>query len=446
MTPISLSRSLARFAVDLSFQDLPEEVVERCKVSILNVFSPCFAGRDLPWSRTAVEIARKGHGPSTILVYGDRGEPADAALANAVMAHSILLEDFAPGLGHPGISVVPAALAVAEETGVSGADLITAVVAGYEVLMRVGLGLRGKLHAGFGESSVLGTFGAAVSVGKLLKLNEDQMMSSIGYAATFASGTLEHWIHGSMEGMFQAGMSARNGVFLANLAGKGAVAAETALEGLHGFYRAFTGNNECSLKDAIADMGSKFYIMQTLIKQYPSCGANQATLNLGLSLHEQYQVQAKNIERVIERVSPWIVSGPGNNSTGPFTDQFQAQMSTQFCLAAALLGKSVKSASIFARHYDDPEILEVVRKIELVPEEGRDWLNPRIEVLAKNGRHYFVEENRLAKFIPDRETAEKSFQANTADQLSKEKASEIINAVMNLDKLDVINKLTTLLG
>ena len=443
MEQVSLSRTLARFIADLSYEDLPPQVIERSKTCILDALSSCFAGRDLPWSQIAVKLVEKNKGGSTIFSYEAKVAAVDAALANAVLSHSILMEDYVPDAGHPSILVVPVAIAVAEEEGLPGTDVITAIVLGYDVLCRVSLGLAGKTPPAFRAVPILGPFGAVVAAGKLLKLNENQLANALGYAANFASGLRESWSYGSMEGMFHAGIAAHNGILLTNLAKMGATAAETALEGKHGFYMAFTGGTG-DMNAVTADLGKRFLIMELLAKLYPADFYHQIPIDLAITLKDK--IEAEDIEKIVDRVSPKIKSAPGNDFAGPFANQFQAQLSGQFCLAAALLSKLVRSPTLYTQHYNDPEILEVAKKVELVAEEGRERFKPRVEVFLKDGRWYAAEEDRLFKFIPTREMIEEKFMTLASDFLGKRKAAEVIDTVMNLDKLDNINKLTQKLG
>ncbi len=441
MEQVSLSRALARFIAGLSYKDLPPQVIERGKTRILDALSSCFAGRDLPWSQIAAKLVENSKGRSTILGYEAKVAAIDAALANAVLSHSILMEDYALGAGHPGPVVVPVALAVAEEEGLPGTDVITAIVLGYDVLCRVGLGLGDKTRPGFRAVPVLGPFGAVVTAGKLLKLNEDQLANAIGYAANFASGISENWSYGSMEGMFHAGIAARNGILLTTLVRMGATAAETALEGKHGFYMAFSGSTG-DMNAVTAELGKRFLIMELMAKPCPACVNHQIPIDLALMLKEQYEIEAEDVEKIVDRVSPKIKFAAGDDFAGPFVNQFQAQMSAKFCLAAAFLGKPVRSPTLYTQHYDDSKILALAKKVELVAEEGRERFKPRVEVFMKDGRQYTTEEDRLFKFIPTREMMEEKFMTLASDFLGKEKAAEVIDTVMNLDKLDNINKLT----
>lgn len=441
MQQVSLTRALARLIVGFSYKDLPPQVSERGKTRILDALGSSFAGRDLPWSQIAVKLVENSKGESTVFGYRRKAAAMDAALANAVLSHSILTEDYAPGGVHPSTVVVPVALAVAEEEGLSGTDVITAIVLGYDMICRVGLGVGGKTRPGFRPTSVLGPFGAVAAAGKLLKLSEGQLANALGYAANFASGMMECWSHGSMEAMFHAGIAARNGILVTTLAKIGAIAAETALEGRNGFYMVFSGSTS-NVNAVTADFGKRFLIMEVLAKQYPACAMHQTLIDIALTLNERYKIEAEDIDRIVERVSPQIKSEVWNNFAGPFANQFQAQMSAKFCLAAALLRKMVSSPTLYTQHYDDPEILALAKKVELVAEEGREDLKPRIEVLMKDGRKYATEEDGLDKFVPTREMMEEKFMRLASDFLGKERAAEVVNTVINLDALDNINTLT----
>jgi 2-methylcitrate dehydratase PrpD len=298
-----------------------------------------------------------------------------------------------------------------------------------------------RLHAGFRGLPVFDPFGAAVAAGKLLGLDEDGMTSAMGYAANFASGFREGWSQGTMEGMFHAGLSARNGIFLAALSRAGGTAAETALDGEFGFFRAFTGSAG-DIEAVIGGLGNKYLITEVLTKRYPADFYHQVPLHLSLRLRERYTITAWDIEKIVLRVAPKMKLLPGNDLSGPFANQFQAQLSGQFCLAAAFLGRSVKSPALFARHYDDTEISALAEKVEMIAEENRDKFHPEIEVIMKDGKRYTADEDVLSEFIPTRKLMEEKFMSLAVDFLGESKAAEVMDMVMSLEKLNNISRLT----
>lgn len=210
---------------------------------------------------------------------------------------------------HPGPCIVPAALATAELAGKSGKELVTALVAGYEVEARIASDFIPSTQArGFRCSPVYGALGAAVATGKLLDLTEDQLVTALALACTFAAGTTEGPRSGGQEMLFHEPNATRNGIMAALLAQEHVYGSETALEGEAGFYHAFVGNNrgelsyvftgpqQTSLNKVVEALGSRWELLHVTPKIYPTAGYNsqphtwhtrcrQHPLHRGLYLH-----------------------------------------------------------------------------------------------------------------------------------------------------------------
>jgi len=444
----SAAKTLATFIHDLSYHDLPEGVKELAKTRILDTLASAFAGRDLPHSRIAVEAVKSSQGDSTVFGHGLKVAARDAALANGVLAHSIFYEDMILRAPHPSTMVIPAVVAVGEQERASGPETLVAIVLGYELLGRVFRalgGLTGFAMPGFRPGTIVGTFGAAAAAGRLMKLSQEQLVHTLGFAAALTPGTpSECWWGGTMEGMFQAGMSAQTGILAAHLARAGATAAPQALGGKHGFFRCWSGAaGKAEL--ATEDLGKTFLIMRTVVKPFPACGANQLPIQAALPL-AQRNLRAKDIARVIEKLPPGATSYAGNDFPGAFTSHFQAGMSLQFCAAATILGRPVTSFRFYAEHYDDPEVAELAAKVELVCEEGRT--KPRFEVHTQDGKVYASEEETpdRTNHTPTRKNMEEKFRALASGFLGTERTEELIDLVMNLEKLDDLRKLTARVG
>lgn len=173
---------------------------ERVKLCVMHAFACALAGQDLPWSRAAREVGASdasSHGAATLLGRPDRVAADNAVFANAVSAQSTLAEDLhPPSLTHPGSMVVPAALAAAEITDVSGAQFLSAVMVGYDVLCGVGTALTTPsfVAAGFRPSGVCGSLGAAAAAAALFGLDETSAASAMAIAGSI-SGGLREWAH-----------------------------------------------------------------------------------------------------------------------------------------------------------------------------------------------------------------------------------------------------------
>jgi len=437
----SIGRDLARFIYNLSFSELPNEVVDRAKNLILDALSTAIAGRDQPYPQIGLGLIKDNKGNATIFTYDLRVPAVDAAFVNAIMVNSIGQDDMLY-LFHAGQVVLPTAIAIAEQESSSGAEVITALVAGYDIMARIYLGAPSIIPR-FRGVPVFGPFGAAAVTGKLLKLNEDQLTNAIGYAANFSSGLCECWEAGTMEAKFHCGVASRNGIIAATLAKGGATAAENSLEGKSGFYQAFAGTTG-GLDAATSNLGKRFFIMDTTYKPYPVCGSNQVPVALAESLVKQHNIKGKDIGEIAEIVPDWVASYPGLNYAGPFTTRFQATMSVQFCAAATFLGKPVALISFYDNNYNDPEVAELAKKVKVIGEK-RD--TTRIEVTLQNGRQYSIEgaAGELLPseiLVPTTDRIKVKFGSLTSDFLGKEKADKIIDIVLNLDKIDNIGEFT----
>lgn len=432
----SISRDLARFAYNLSFADLPNEITSRAKGCILDGLATAIAGRDLPVPRVALDLVKNSKGKATIFTH-DLSVPAiDAAFVNALLINGMSQDDFAYK-SHPGAITIPAAIAIAEEEGSSGADVITSVVIGYDIMGRIYLGGPTMLPS-FRATGVTGTIGAAATAGKLLKLNESQLTNTLGCAAVFSSGFGEGFLSGTMEAKLNVGMSSRNGVTAAVLAKKGATASEKSLEGESGFYQAFARTTE-GLNAATADLGKRFLLNDVIYKEYPACIFLQTPISLALSLVEQNNIKGNAVDKVIVTVPESTFHNPGFRNAGPFTTHLQAAVSARFCIAAALLAKPVTAYSFFD-NYNEPEVLELAERIDLIGEKGGDKVS--IEVLMRDGKQYGIEGIEGETLVPTTDKIKAKFERLASGFLGEKKTAKVIDIVLNLDQVDKIQELT----
>src|SRR5579864_8598679 len=214
---------LAEYAAGLRYDDLPAEVVACAKDCIIDTVAACICGSALPWSRIVVDYAERTGpgGRSRILGCGTAVQAPAAALANGALAHAFELDSLTrPGAGaHPGATVLPPALAVAQEQGASGKQLIAAVVAGNEVMIRIGRATGHTNEArGFHAPGTTGPFGAAVACGSLLGLDAIKMTNALGIAGSLAGGLLEFAKgNGGMVKRLHLGRASEAGVMAASL-------------------------------------------------------------------------------------------------------------------------------------------------------------------------------------------------------------------------------------
>ena len=237
------ARALAAFAAQADIRRMPGAVVRTAQACLLYAVAVGIAARSAPM---ATMIARaleleygKAPGPVTRMLDGRAVTTGAGAYANAVLLHGRVQEDAHPA-GHVGVVVVPAALAMAQAQRVSGPDLLAAIVAGYEVALRIGRDHVSDSSArGFRSTPLYGVFGAAAAAGRLAGLDDDRMTDAICLAANFAGGLREFVTAGTDEFPLHAGMAASNGIHAVQCATAGIHAARSTLEGDAGFMRAF---------------------------------------------------------------------------------------------------------------------------------------------------------------------------------------------------------------
>jgi 2-methylcitrate dehydratase PrpD len=216
-------------------------------------------------------------------VFGDSKTwtPAVAALLNGALGHSLDFDDtHADSSLHASAPVVPAAFAVGELTGASGRDVLTAIVAGYEVCCRLGNALDPTSHyaRGFHPTATAGTYGAAAAAAKLFGLSKDQIVAAFGVSGSQAAGSLQFLVNGAWNKRYQVGAAAMNGVIAATLARNDFVGAIESVEGKHGLLVGYS--DDAHPDKAVAGLGKIYETMKIGVKPYPSCRYTHAILNV----------------------------------------------------------------------------------------------------------------------------------------------------------------------
>ncbi|WP_295046159.1 MmgE/PrpD family protein [uncultured Paracoccus sp.] len=299
-----ITRTLADFSTLTDTGAIPADVVGRAAAlmtdfagSVIRAASDSDSGPAILSMLDRLGLA--GDGPCTVLGLSRRFGPGAAALLNGAFGHSLDFDDtHADSSLHPSAPVIPAALAAAEITDASGADLLAAIVVGFEVCCRIGMALDPTAHyaRGFHPTATAGTFGAAAAAGRLLGLTPDQMVSAFGVAASQASGSLQFLQNGAWNKRYQVGEAAMKGLIAATLASEGFVGAADALEGTHGFLKGYSDGVVADR--ATAGLGTVWETLRIGVKPYPACRYTHAAVDGLLRLQDQHGWSAEEIDHV----------------------------------------------------------------------------------------------------------------------------------------------------
>jgi 2-methylcitrate dehydratase PrpD len=369
---------LAEFCADLRWDDLPAVARARAAELVLDLLGVAARGRDADSSRAVEAFVRT--------------QPAGAAWTALLMgacAHATEMDDVTTESSlHPGAAVIPAALALGRETGASGRAALEAIVAGYEVTMRVGnaLGAAASYARGFHPTGVAGAFGAAAACAKLLGAD---IASALGIAGTMASGSLAYLDDGSWTKRLNPAWAAHSGVVAARLAASGFNGPRSAIEvALRGYSDA--PRPERLLEGVSLD---DLQVMRVSIKPYGCCRYAHGIIDAVLALRAEHRIAPRDVERMRLGVlsGGWsLVADPPERVLDP-RSVVDAQFSAPYAAAVALARGRAGLAEFGEAALADPEVRMLLGRIECVRDASLDREYPRrwpaaVEIALRDGR------------------------------------------------------------
>ena len=424
---------LAEYAAALRYEDLPAPVVRQAKECITDTVAAGICGSALPWSRIVIDYAERTGpgGRSHILGRGSAVQAPAAALANGALAHAFELDSLTrPGAGaHPGATVLPPALAIAQEKGADGRALIAAFVAGNEVMIRIGRATGHTNEArGFHAPGTTGPFGAAVAAGHLLGLDAGAMTNALGIAGSLCGGLLEFARgDGGMVKRLHLGRASEAGVLAASLAAGGFTGPRTVIEGQFGFLRVFcTAWDEAELTRGL---GEEFVVSSTVLKRYPCHATAHAAVKAVRELQAEHGFAGATVEAITVTGTERMVER--HNILEP-ADLMLAQYSIPFSVALALSREARDPESWDETALGDPQIRSLARRVRLVPEPsgGHDATGSAVTITLADGRR--LECRAESGMLEPGELADK-FQRLTRAALGEQGAAALYDRLQRLE-------------
>jgi 2-methylcitrate dehydratase PrpD len=382
---------LAAFAAKLRYEDLPAPVVQRAKDCVCDTVGAIVFGAELPWSKMIIAYARKNsaNGRSSIIgTGGSLASPGAAALANGAMTHAFELDNLTkPDTGsHPGATVFTAALAIAQDRGLSGRDLITAFVAACEVMFRIGHATKHSNEArGFHAPGTTGPFGAAVAAGWLIGLDAGRMANALGVAGSCAGGLLEFAAagNGAMVKRLHMGRAAEGGILAASLAADGFTGPTSVLEGHYGFLRVFC--NDWDLPELTRGLGETWFTNDIMFKRYACHITAHNPVDAILDLRREHNFSGADVAAITIGGNERMATT--NNIPAP-GDVMLAQYSIPFSVALAVYRNPIDPRSFDDAAVRDRAILDLASrtKMEIAAGQDRRDLAATVRVRLKDGR------------------------------------------------------------
>ena len=451
----AVTRPLAAFASELAFAELTPPLVQKLKVAILDAVGCGLHGASLPWAQIVNRWVAAQGGPKEATLWNQRfqGPCAGVALGLGVMIHSFDFDDYHNAKIHPGAAVIPAALTVGEALNASGPEVLTAVAAGYEVMIRVSLatGPNASRLKGWHLTGTTGTFGAAAAAGNLLKLPVDDMASALGLAGTQSAGLWAFLADGAMSKRFHPGRASQSGVMAAFLARDGFRGPTQILEAADGGFCRAT-SDAVDLSRAVDRLGATFFSADVNIKPYACCASSHSAVDALLDLKRRHGFAAAQVATVCVKTARGVQVQCGFDYRP--AGAVRAQMSLQYIVAVALLEDAALLDQFAEAKLADPAVLDLARRVSIEVDPDIDRLYPeryanRVEIALLDGRRF---ETRVdfargsgEHPLSFAEVAAK-FKSLAAGAVSAERADRIIDAVASMDALKEISGLARLLA
>lgn len=391
---LSATEKVCNFIAAARYEDLPAEAIKTAKMAILDTLGVTIAGVATTTGQIACDVAKEtgGRAASTLIGAGTKTDPANAAFVNGTTGHALDYDDVSwTMIGHPSVAVLPAVLALAEERGLSGRDVLLAYIVGFEIAAKLGAAMNPRHYEqGWHATGTLGTMGAVAAAARIAGLNAKQTRFALGIASSSASGIRQNF--GTDTKPFHAGNAARAGVLAVQLAARGFNSDANILDEQWGFFNVFA-NPGTYRKEAIADrVGAPWDIVEpgVLLKMYPSCVSTHTSIDAMLKLVNTHDIKPDQVESVDAGVVYLTTKILIHNRP---TQALEGKFSMPYCMARCILNRGVYLSHFNDAAIMDPEAQAMLRKVtmRIEPAVSDSWRAglPRpaiITVKLKNGQ------------------------------------------------------------
>lgn len=449
--------TLADHVVNTDFESLPDKVVERTKLFLLDSLGVAMPGSGAPGVGPVAELMAEigGKPQSTVLCYGHRLPAMNAALVNSMMMHALDLDDLHDdAIVHPGCCQFPVALAVAEESApIDGKKLITAVALGVDISIRLALGLISGM--GFIRSGICGIFGAVATAAKLRGCSRDQVVDAMGIAFSQTAGNAQVLLDGALVKRMQPAFMARNGIFSVYLAERGIEGTKNTLEGKFGFLELYKRGEVFPAK-ITENLGKVFETVNVDIKPFPGGRYIHGPVELGISLSKKHDLKPEQIAEItiyLPKMAYDYVGRPYDPTLG------NPQVMAQFCAVYAGVAGIVRR-DFFIGEFDekvikDPVIAQLAGRtkvlvdesvksptaktpvtMEIKTKDGKVY-KEKVQYLKGNPKNFLTKDEIIAKF--------RKCVALSAFKIPESNLSKILSLSEKLEEVADVGKIPRLL-
>jgi len=435
----------------MHYEDLPDEVIYQAKLCLLDFLGVALAGSNVGLAPLLTNLICRAGGTEEATVIGeDTKVPVfQAALLNAVKGHTLDLDDgHRYANAHPAAAIIPAALAVTEMEDVSARDMIVAIVAGYEVFIRIARAINpSHLKRGFHTTGTVGPIGAAAACCKPLGLHKKEIANALSIAGLQGAGLLEVLSSGQMMKPLHPGKAAQAGVLAALMARAGAEGPKEILEGDKGYFSTFSDAVDTS--KLFEGLGADFAIQGVYFKIHAACRHIHPSLDALLSIMNSNEISLEDIEEI--RVNTYPVAFELTGKQQEVASELGAKFSMRTSIALALLHGNAGIDVYSQECVKDPAVKRIAERTWVAPDEWREKSYPakrgaKVTVTTKRGT--YRNEIEIPRGDPENpfgpEELRDKFRSNAAKLLPRKVALRLEDLIMG-DKAYAVRDMMGLL-
>lgn len=387
-----ISEQCADYIRNLKYESLSPDIVRLAKMCFLDFVGCTIAGSTTQEGKIITDFVHEQgqSGVATVLGKGYRTSHLYSALANGYNCHIHECDDVhKKSVLHPGAPIIAAALAMSEVNHKSGREFLEAIIAGYDIMIRIGEAVMPSHYYFWHTTATCGNFGAAAATGKLLQLTKEQIMHALGNAGSQAAGLWEFLENSSMTKYLHCGKAAYNGMLASLLAQKGLTGPIKIIEGERGFVNATSQENNPLEK--FLSLGQRYKIMETVFKPYPSCRHTHSSIGAIVSLKNEYELDSLNVVEMVLNVNKVATQIAQNNEK--FDEPRAAKFSLVYCAAAALYYGGLPLKAFTLEALSNPKVLNIAKKTTINIDDECDraypekWMS-RVEIKTNDGKVY----------------------------------------------------------
>jgi 2-methylcitrate dehydratase PrpD len=452
---------ISEFSANLNYADLPAPI-QNCLIHFaLDYFRVASMGERMEWSKWGRTYAKQtaGHGLSPVLFSGDQYDPVSTTFLNTVYAGSLDADDVHVGaMLHPGCIMFSTGLAIGQARHLSGAEVLAAVAAGYEAMIRLALCIQpSHFGRGFQSTSTMGVFGAAVTAAKLLfpgANGAQSIAASLGIAASFSGGLTQFYHSGSTVKRLHAAQAASSGTKAALLVEAGFTGPHDIFEGKDGFARAYANAVDFSFLEK--DLGHSFRIAEVAVKPHACSARVLSAIEASTEIRNQHVFDPADIDSVVLGI-PKVIQG--RLTSNQPSDLQAAQMSAPFAVALSLLrqpGEATFSFGIddFVVGLQDPQVMQLTQRVHCVLDEeiertsSEESVSAKVIVRLQDGRQFsaFVvsPKGSIARPFALEDHIARA-ESELISRLPQARVRQFMDGVLSLPEMPDVAKLTELL-